>query len=669
MNYNWQTTGVGDRTANRTWTLESQSQHQLPPLQIDDPREAVVDNTDLDVSLTCDMKDVLMQYGMLLAALANAFVSLLTLVVQCNLSAACVKQRYASIIESLTDDTRLDSKVTRITCRERGTTTDEQESESRQQSNIDTTERSNGVQGFVQRMVEISKFQVLKGDNERPVGYLVTAHWLVPFLVVGILYFAEYDDMNAARHTEAIECIFESNFPMNDFCVFLDAENSSKTANSIAHVTLGNNYPLDEELLNQSKPSNVEINQIVSKVQDIVRTVLNYTRDSAVNVENINFRDNSSESRNITKYVVNDAVIYRENDTSIDAVIQTLYGTLMDHDAAAKEKNPTGNLGNVPQISTESKHDSYQGTTDTPIVRNATLASNNEIYNDIIKRIQAASAHSSAAQNHYDSRDNGKQPERNGLRKPHSIRHLSPSETDRFNQYINSVTRRDSEVNLQRAINKCLLSMKFLKLHLLALSFTIYFLPILLSCILQVRGRHVCKSALAMLKANVDLASTLLRSNSNEEKISKSFLKFWLSVNDKKARRRSSVEESDAPRQEPGFTQSCSNGADVEAMSECHETHTRTQSQNTLEIDSMVRILDTVKLSLILCVLLWTPIFLETLLRAFSCTQAPRWWNSVTFSSAVSFGIVRNALNISIMRIQEVCDNAGAKENKVHPIK
>jgi len=327
---------------------------------------------------------------------------------------------------------------------------------------------------------------------------------------------------------------------------------------------------------------------------------------------------------------------------------------------------------------TSTEENTSHWITDIPIVQNVTFVSDNEIYIDIIKRIQAANMHNNATKNRYDPHDNGK-TERNHLRiytakeKPYSSRHLSFNETDFFNQYINSI-KHDSQVNLQHTMNKCLLSMKFLKLHLFVLSFAIYFLPILFSCILQMRGRYMCKNTLMMLKANTDLASVLFRSNiSSNKKINvvnvnkpPSEDPVRLFMNDRKIGHGSLIQQFDTS-QEPSFTQD--NETIREVTDESHESRVKIQNQNTLEIDCMVRILDTIRLSLILCILLWSPMFLEILLRAFLCTQAPQWWNNIAFSSAISFGIIRNILNINIIKIQEACGNVGTKENRVYPIK
>jgi len=353
----------------------------------------------------------------------------------------------------------------------------------------------------------------------------------------------------------------------------------------------------------------------------------------------------------------------------------------LSKNASEREQNITtiGSLNNASQISIQSQHKNEEATqiyfTSTeentshwniPNVQNMTF-SDNEIYIDIIKRIQAANVHNSATKKRYDPHDNGKSEKmRNYLRihtakgKPYSSRHLSFNETDHLNQYINSIIKRDSQVNLQHIINKCLLSMKFLKLHLFVLSFVIYFLPILLSCILQMRGKHMCKNILAMLKANIDHSNINSNKKINVVNVKPSEIPVRLSMNDK-----SLVQQFDIS-QEPSFTQNNETG--IEATDECHESRMKMQNQDTLKIDCMVRILDIVRLSLSLCVLLWSPMFLGTLLKAFLCIQTPQWWNNITFSSAISFTIIRNVLNINILKIQEACSN-GVKENRVYPIK
>lgn len=688
LSYNWQN-HTSSNTPNHIWTIEDN--YRSPFLQPHDLREAA-NEVDLNLTLTCGMKDILMQYGMLLAALANAFISVLTFTVQCNLNAACVKRRCANIMKSSLKNTQLEPKDSsrvsvKVKCRESEILENEQESTFQQQDSIDVKTRSN----IMQTIMRISKFRTLKGDK-KPIGFLVTSHWLVPFLVTGILYFAEYSDMNNVRHTEDTECIFESNFPMNDFDTFSDTDDYLNITDSVAYMTSPErNYFFNEMLSNKSKPSSTEIDEVISKIQSIVKTALNHTRNSTEDMEK-NFLA-TPEPQNLTEYILaNNIIRYIKNITNIDNVTQRLNGTLIERDIsvhnssinnniylsqdpevpllynesrnASEELDATtsGNLSSVLQVSVESKDDIYQEdaqihfasteesttqrTTTISFVQNTTFVSNDQIYGEIMKRIQAASVHL-AVKNHYNrsasrAQDGDQSKWSNpknyiANRKPNSIKDLLSNRNDNFNRHINAETRQSSSLHM---INECLVSTRFLKLHLFVLSVAIYFLPILLSCILQMRGKHMCKDTLAILKAKTDSPS----------------------MDGKRIHRQNSAE---------GFSmhqglRNDHNRTDIDAIKD-HES-CRENENIALEINCMVRILDTIKLSLILCVVLWTPVFLGTLLRVLSCTRAPQWLTDVTFLSAISFGIIRNALNINIIRIQEACSDASMKENKIHPV-
>ncbi|KAL6431449.1 hypothetical protein ACFW04_007217 [Cataglyphis niger] len=499
LSYNWQNNTLGDML-NRTWTIDEEKNYQFPFLQIRNLRE-----TDLDVTLTCDTKDIFMQYGILLAALTNAFVSLLTLTLQCNLTAACMKQKYADIMKSLMNDIQL-------------------------------------------KIMKIFKFRITsKGD--KPVNFFVTSHWLVPFLVVAILYFAEYNDMNTVRYTENTECVFDSNFPMNDFYIFSDIEDNLKITNSIIYTTpVGNKYLVNEELSSKIKPSSAEVDEIVFKVQKIVNSELNYTGNSSENFKNINFLA-TSESQSMADYVVaNNIINYIKNNINTNNVIERLNNTLTEQN------------------------------------------------------------------------------------------------NDDFNHYINIEMRNGT----RHMINECLISTKFLQLYLFVLFLAIYLLSILLFCILQMRGKHMCKNTRAILRTKTDVASTLLCNNS-------------------KNRHNDSMEGSNMSQE---VRINHSSRSDLEAIKEDRKSDREIKNESLfLEIDCMVRIFNTIKLSMILCIILWTPMFLGTLLRVFSCIRAPQWLTDTIFLSAISFGIVRNILNMYIIKIQDICSDAKAKDNRIHPVK
>ncbi|CAL1679125.1 unnamed protein product [Lasius platythorax] len=690
LTYNWQNNTLND-IPNRTWTIEEEENSQFPFLQIRNLREA-----DLDVTLTCDMKGLFMQYGILLAALTNAFVSLMTLTIQCNLTVSCVKQRCADIMGSLVKD--IQPKDVKVTQREEKIPEDGQEAVFQRQDNTDNVKNGSS---FLRGIMKIFKFRISKGD--KPAKFFVTSHWLVPFLVVAILYLAEYDDMSAIRYTEDTECVFDSNFPMNDFYIVSDVEDNLKIADSIIYTTpVGNKYL--EELSSKIKPSSAEVDEIVLKVQKIVKSALNYTGNYSENTKN-NFLA-SSGSQSMADYVAaNNITNYIKNNMNIDHVTERPDDTLTGqnasiHDASSyngtdfnrdpsqaslfhdllknsSEELDVATFGSPSEVhDTLDKDDGYgqnaqmypaeenQKTVNITIVQNKTsVSNNNQIYNNIMKRIQAAIKNHNRTINHAKWRDS---EDHVAKRKPNSIKNLFSSKSDDFNRYINTEMRNGT----RHMINECLVSTKFLQLYLFVLFFAIYFLSILLSSILQMRGKHMCESTRAILRAKTHLASTLLRNNSSEDHNTTIIDESpCLSMDNKGNRYHNSTEGSNTSQE--AREQDCSSRSDIEAIKEDRDKSDGEMKDESLllEIDCVVRIFNTIKLSLILCIVLWTPIFSGTLLRVLLCIRAPQWLIDTTFLSASSFGIVRNILNMYIIKIQEICSDAKTKNNRIHPVK
>ncbi|KAL6260891.1 hypothetical protein P5V15_008418 [Pogonomyrmex californicus] len=658
LTYNWQ-----NNTSTSIQTIENEDNYRFPFLQTYNPRQI-----NLDVTLICGMKDIFMQYGMLLAASTNAFISLLTFTIQCNLNAACIKQRCADVMKSPTNNTQRESDVE---VKPRGNEIFEQRNEqeaSQQRNDINAKIKSN----VVHRIIKISNLRMQKRNaDKRPTGFLVMSHWLVPFLVTGILYFAEYNDMDNVQLMEDTKCIFESNFPMYDFDTFSNVNDNSKIIKFFIHMTpLEHNYFVNEKLnkSHNKKPSNAEINEIVSKVQSIVRIALSYTRNSTENTETANFSD-TPESQNLTNSILmNNIVKYIRNITNIDNTADRLNSTLIDQDidniSEELDVTTSENLSSVSRESAENKNDSYQDgpqvssnieenmtqmTVNVPLVQNISI-SNNQIYNEIMKRIQAANVYSTAKNHHnrtanrYKDRNQFERSDSNNYtenyaekRKPNVIKDLFSNRNDTFNHYFDAEIRQSGTLHVT---NECLVSIKFLKLYLLILFFAIYFLPILFSCILQMRGKHICKNILEILRSKADftfmdkriLQQDLINKPSTSKKLKDNHDKM-----------------------------------NVDLVKKDQESYRENESI-VLEIDCMVRIFNISKLSLILCIILWTPVFLGTLLRVFSCTHAPKWLSDLTFLSGVSFGIVRNVLNIYIIKIQETCSDANMKKNRIHPI-
>lgn len=68
-----------------------------------------------------------------------------------------------------------------------------------------------------------------------------------------------------------------------------------------------------------------------------------------------------------------------------------------------------------------------------------------------------------------------------------------------------------------------------------------------------------------------------------------------------------------------------------------------------------------------LAIILWTPLFVQILSKIFLCSEIPRWAMEVSFFGAVMAGIVKNILNVFVIKIEESNNALVKKFNSVHP--
>lgn len=310
--------GTAGGTPDRTWTIRDESKYQL---LFSRARETEIDAS--NATLTCDAGNVLAQYGMLLGPLTNAFVSLLTLAVQCNLHATCLRRRCADATRSATaSDARPGSR--------RATDVARRETEASED------ERRKSAGGVARRVKRFLKLRALKGSDKRSAGLLVTGHWLLPFLVITTLYAASYSDTGVARRAEDAECLLQGNFPVNDFYVLLNSEDYPKLVGSGIRVTsLENDRFVNEGTSSEPSSSSREVERIVSKVQDIVKILLNKNarNSTASPAETVNLLD-ALEWRNVTEYAVTSNAMHIKDDTSAKTAIEGSSNTALEQNVS-----------------------------------------------------------------------------------------------------------------------------------------------------------------------------------------------------------------------------------------------------------------------------------------------------------------------------------------------
>lgn len=705
----------------------TEDRHRLP---FSRTREPKADGADSNATLTtCDARDVFAQYGMLLAPLTNALLSLLTFAVQCNLNAACARRRCADVTRS--SATGVADGV--ASCRRE--TVGASEDEKRESSASRGSEAAKNTSNDATRgkIARVPRLRSLRAGDKKPAGFLlVTGHWLLPFLVVATLYTAEYSDVNAVRRTEDAVCVLESNFPMSAL------PSPGDDARPVDYGIPATPLEINDHFVNEGTSNDTEVDRIISKVRDIVRVLLG---ENATLGPTVNSTD-GYRSRNATEYTVRSNAVRIEdtNVTSVDGVIRGTNETALErnvsilHNLRASRTRITVyvcsiksvfgivSLRDLPKVASEEEGSDAtdaigNGVTRTSASRredddcreDARIASpstkegnaprmitadgiaiardttsddpssvaDSQTYADVIKRIRAAAAaavgaHGAALKNHYDRSTNRHDGGKPRSKRNDRVARTNPSSIKDLLLRINDNFDRDTTVNSDSAPrDECLVSIEFLKWHLSILFFAIYLLPILFCCVLLIRGRRVCENALATLRARADLASTLLRrgdaANPNEDDkaavVGETARSRRLFANDESACGQTSREGLDATQKETKGSRS--GEANAEAIG---KSRMEIRDKGVLsEVGHLARTFKTINASLILCVVLWTPIFLGTLLRIFLCFHAPQWLIDITFLGALSFGVVRNILNINIIKIEELCSDAGPKENRIHP--
>lgn len=89
---------------------------------------------------------------------------------------------------------------------------------------------------------------------------------------------------------------------------------------------------------------------------------------------------------------------------------------------------------------------------------------------------------------------------------------------------------------------------------------------------------------------------------------------------------------------------------------------------NTInQVENVLKLFDMIKMSLLYGILLWTPIFLEILLKVFMLFNIPEWLINITYLSATMFGLLRNIFNLKMIKLQEINKNI-IKANTIYPV-
>lgn len=651
----------------------------------------------------CNIINIIIKYGMLFFPFTNSFVSLLIFSVQCNLNAFHLKNQYFKLLQTEEMIYKKNININKFNTKIKFDSIVE----------IVKSKRVSGIKKNIKNILHIFKCNKMKKDKKFTVIFILN-QWILPIIVTGLLYLSEYDT-NPTNDMENKKC-FSENILFLDDCYNIKFTNMPQNVNFEIYTT-----PLYEDYINNKdlvKTSNItQVNEIISKVQNLVFSAMNDTYTIPSNI----ISQNVSEFLNITKYFELDIhtktikqnksvesepdINNIENDTNLKNNMQInnyidkndkklLFNYLITNSSKhlLKEKishNRVNNNINTTkklnfkelQMCLNKSKDIIDNFINTIRKHNISIILNDQIYVNVFKCIYNISEQN--IQNYQKDKNHLNKKQQKELKKLkskeifqyNSIFHKQNILSNiKINTYQND---NESKIIQEYVIDKCFISTKFLKIHLFALIFVIYFLPILFSSILQQYGKLKCQIILKNLKAKYIMQLNNFNSDTTD-KVNN--IHCNISMNSKKSNNskdviflNENIQESInfnklylIETQQEDFKQNWNEHyKDNQQNISFHEK--RIQLNTIHQIENMLHLFNNIKMSLLCGILLWTPLFFECLMKVFTVLYIPEWLLNVTYLTGISFNTLRNIFNLKMIKLQEKNMN-NKKTNSIHPI-
>ncbi|KAL2713427.1 hypothetical protein V1478_017125 [Vespula squamosa] len=607
----------------------------------------------------CNTKNLLMHNAMFLMPFTNAFISLITFSIQCNLTATFINDRYNNYLQS---EIKMEQNPIRIS-----DNINNSEYHNIEVVNIDDTSSNNEelirskdsykntttlkIEDKIPQFFHNIEFKNISAKNKSIVGMSVLSQWLIPIVSTGILYFADYQNIGMMLQNENAECMYESPFSFHN--CFTTNEDMIHTEDSHSRISI----PIYNDYISNTSSMklfnlNVTENEIISKVYNIMNSALNNTYNleskhfndlsDLIHTENyidpnnsINDINNTDSEISYNKWIItndlntynwsniflkdkSDVQIKNEKEEQIKKVILSWNVSSIPLNLFEKNKmkknisqdNSLINDENMTTLLVKDKNKMEQAL--LPI-------SKEKILLDIISRIKSNTSKE-------NKKKEGTKTKRSGLQYYDIENNISTIETVTVITELYQDVDKLFETTTICTMDKCIISTKFLRLYFLVLMFIIYFLPIILSSVLQVRSKFVCQNVLGKLKE-------------------KNSIRYIISNN--------SGLNIEYNNKEPDHVSS----------------HIKIYDNILKESIQVNKLLEKFKVSLIIGIMLWTPIFVQTILKVFLCINVSTWITDCTFLCTIFNDIIKSIFNLNIVTIQEIPKSSSRKENSVHPSK
>lgn len=580
---------------------------------------------------SCDFKSIAMHYAMFIFPFANAFVSLLSFSARASL-----------------DIDRVSSRCERITGSTCSSLNENGRDYSREEKNDCNRKKKNEV---------------------TVIGLGLIGQWIVPALLTAVVQLAGQQRIDGLRSSSDMECVYGINFPF-DNCHNLENTMIEDLTNSVEYTTPSvNDYigSIDSSRISGENSSS-EFDDVVSKISAIVGSVMNSTGHGVSSTRAPSHYE-VSELADITRIMESissngedkkepNIHIVESSEDNLDYSNEEEQTTIIDElDPVEEIKLFESLLNNSTEFSTEKTEssvaeaepeddyldDSTSLEDDFTTERTEQEKTDDEIYADIVKKIHAVST------------------QLRGREKVHSSRENTTARSKK-----NSIAYENHrEDTLVCANSECFMSTRFLKIHLLVILFVVYFLPILASAILQTRARYACLRVKEKIVSTVgkEDSDETKKSNASVEKIDRAEASGWFPAvvtNEHEISASSSEDLVRASRsQEPNYSVSDTS----EQPTKVDSVLLRSIEDETLEGEKISDLFGT---SMLLAVLLWSPIFLQILSKVFLCVDPGDMLMNSSFFVAALFGAARNILDLRMIRTTEIIRKDG-KRNTICP--
>lgn len=678
-----------------TWNIEDVNSNQQIKFKRFMEYTINMNQNNFNMVPQCNIIKIIIKYGMLFFPFTNSFVSLLIFSVQCNLNAFHLTNQYFKLLQTeemiYKENININKFNTEIKCDSI--------------VEIMKSKRVSEIKKNMKNILHIFKCNKMKKDKKFIIIFILN-QWILPIIVIGLLYFSEYDT-NLTNDMENKKCFSESILFLDD-CYNIKFTNIPQNVNFEIYTS-----PLYEDYVNKDlvKTSNTtQVNEIISKVQNLVFSAMNdtYTIPSNIIFQNV------SEFLNIKKYFELDhaKAIKQNKSTESESKINNIendknlknnmqINNYIDKDNKEllfnslkyllKEKISNNKVNNNINITEKLNFKQLQMCLNKSkdiidnfinIIKryNTSIILNDQIYVNVFKCIYNISEQN--IQNYQKDKNHLNKKQQKELKKLKSkeifqYNSIFHEQNELSNIKINIYQNDNASKIIQEYVDKCFISTKFLKIHLFALIFVIYFLPILFSSILQQYGKLKCQIILKNLKAEY----IMQLNNFNSDITNKvNNIHCNISMNSKKSSNSKDVIFSNENIQESiNFNKLYLTETQQKDFKQNWNEHYKDNQQNIsfhekriqlnaiYQIENMLHLFNNIKMSLLCGILLWTPLFFECLMKVFTVLYIPEWLLNITYLTGISFNTLRNIFNLKMIKLQEKNMN-NKKTNSIHPI-